>query len=280
MILYYSLMRGLTFLFLLLWLPLFAQEKLIFGFTPTEENQLLMQKYEPLRLYLEQKIGLSVELQSEYDYPSTIENFAKGRYHFGYIGPVPFLKAQELQNNKLAIVANIQNCEPDYFQSVIVVKKGSGIGSLKELEEKKFAFGSHESTLSYYVPMSMLLEEKMVKKLERYDFLGKHDKVAEFVIMGKYDAGALKHSVAQKYKEYLQVIAASSAYPDFLIVMSKDLPSDLQQKIRKAFLELKEPSVIKSIKSSACGFKEADESLYEPLKEIIRRVDLFESYGR
>lgn len=252
-------------LFLFLLVQLHAQEKLLFGVTPTTDMKLLEQKFSTFIQYLEKELDMKVKIQSGFDYADTIDKFTDGTFHLGYIGPIPYIKASQKAPHTIEIIAGVQEMSPVPFQTAIVVRKDSFIDTPADLGGCSFAFGSPLSTLSYYVPFDMLLQSNMLNKLLRYDFLGRHDRVAQYVIMGKYDAGALMHSVAQKYKAYLKIIALSPKVPNFSIVMSTKIDANLQKKLKKAIKNFKN--------TSDFGLEEREDKDYAPLRELMERID-------
>lgn len=250
-----------------------AQKTLIFGAISPIETELMQKKLTPLIEHLEKVTQHKIVFKSGYSYQDTVDKFSDGRFDIGFIGASPYIRAQEKNPDALELLAQIQNEVGIKSKSVIFVKKGSLIDTLDALQGKSFAFGSKGSTLSYYVPMSILLENNITNRLQKYHFLGKHDKVAEFVIMGKYDAGAVKKSVAQRYATYIQPIASSEDFPEFAIVAQKSLDKDLRKKIKEALFALQETQILKSIQSSAIGFKEIKDSDYDKLRVLMKRVD-------
>ncbi len=253
-----------------------ASDRLIFGAISTVEPKIMKKHLAPLLKYLEEATGREIEFQTGYDYYSTIEKFVDGTFDFGYIGPAPYLRAKEINPDALSICAGLQNRSGDYFHSVIVSKKGSSIVSIKDLKDVSFAFGSPASTLSYYVPMQMLIDSKVIDEIDHYDFLGRHDRVAQYIIMGKYDAGAIKESVALKYASYLQIIARSEDIPDFMIVVSNKMDKALALKIQQVLYDLKDPEILGSIKASATGFSPRSDSDYDNLRRIMKKVSMYE----
>ena len=269
-------MKALFIVILLLMTHIQASERLIFGAISTVDPKIVKKNMTPLLEYLEEVTGREIEFQTGYDYYSTIEKFVDGTFDFGYIGPAPYLRAKEIDSDALSICAGLQNKSGDYFHSVIVSKKASNIVRIKDLKDARFAFGSPVSTLSYYVPMQMLIDSKVIDEIHHYDFLGRHDRVAQYVIMGKYDAGAIKESVALKYASYLQIIAQSEDIPDFMIVISNKMDKALALKIQKALYNLKDPKILHSIKSSATGFGSRQDSDYDNLRHIMLKVSTYE----
>lgn len=258
-------------LILLINLSLFS-ETLTFGAISTVDKTIMKKKLTPLMQYISKVISKDLKFETGFDYADTIEQFRNGNYDLGFIGPSPYVMATKDITNKIKIIVGLNNSCKGYFHSVIVVKKGSDIKTLNDLKGKSFAFGSPKSTLSYFMPMNLLQKNHLDTKLSNFVFLGKHDKVAKYVIMGKYDAGGIKASVARKYSKYLRIIEKTKHVPDFLIVARASMPDKIVQKIRKALLKLPAQKLAKFIKPSATGFRERKESDYVELKEIMSRV--------
>jgi phosphonate transport system substrate-binding protein len=269
-------MKAIIFMLTLLILHLSASDTLVFGAISTVEAELMKTKLTPLINYIQNKTGKTIEFQTGYNYSDTIAKFATGEFDIGYIGPSPYIKAKKINPDSLNIIAKLKNSAKSSFESVIISKKGSSISKLDDLIDKRFAFGSPNSTLSHYVPMDMLIKKQLVHKLKCYDFLGRHDRVAQYVIMGRYDTGAIKKSIAQKYSKYLQVVATSRTFPDFMIVANPKIGKEVLDKLENAILGLKDRDILKSLKDSAIGFEKAKDSDYDELRIIMKNVDEFE----
>lgn len=266
-------MKKIILIFMLLLIPLIASDKLIFGSISIIEPHLMKKKLAPFIEYLEKMTGKKIEFRSGYDYGDSIEKFANGTFDIGLIGPSPYTKVKKINPNSINIVAGLKNKKQNSFKSVIISKKGSPILTIKDLDEKNFAFGSPESTLSYYLPMNLLIKQGAIGKLKSYDFLGRHDRVAQYVIMGKYDAGAVKKSIADKYSKYVQVITESQAIPDFMIVANSKLDKEIFLKIQDALYKLTDPIVYKSFKANFAGFEPRKDSDYDKLRVMMQEID-------
>ena len=265
-------MKLIIFVLILLISQTIASDKLIFGAISTIEPDLMKKKLSPVMKYLEKATGKKIEFQTGYNYNDTINKFADGTFDIGLIGPAPYVKTKTINPDSINIIAGLKNAPGKPFQSVIISKKGSSILKLSDIKNHRFAFGSPQSTLSYFVPMDMLINAKVIKKIKRYDFLGRHDKVAQYVIMGKYDVGAVKKSVADKYSKYIQIVESSKPLADFMIVSSSSLDQKLVNKIKNALLSLKDIKTLSLLKKSIVGFEERQDSDYDDLREIILNV--------
>ena len=268
-------MKQLITILFLISVNLTASEKLVFGAISTVEPELMEKKLSPFMKYIEKVTGKKVVFKTGYNYDDTIKKFASGEFDIGYIGPAPYVKAKNINPGSIKILAMLKNSSNKPFQAVIISKKGSEIQKLEDINNHKLAFGSPQSTLSFYVPMDILLKSKVIDKIERYNFLGRHDKVAQYVIMGRYDVGAVKNSVAEKYSKYIQVVKRSKPMSDFVIVSSSSLNEKISEKIKNALLNLKNKDLLRSFKSSAIGFVKASDSDYDELREIIKNVETY-----
>jgi len=248
-------------------------ETMSFGAISTVDKTLMKKKLNPLIKYISKTIDKDLEFKTGFDYDDTIEKFRNGTYDFGFIGSSPFVIATNTSKNKLKIIAGLDNKNNGNFHSVIITRKDSKINKLSDLEGKSFAFGSPKSTLSYFMPMYLLKKNSLDTKLSHFVFLGSHDKVAKYIIMGKYDAGGIKASVANKYIKYLKIIQKTVDVPDFIIVANQNIPDKIIKKIRDALLKPEATKIAKAIKASATGFRIRTYEDYIELKKIMLKVN-------
>ena len=244
-----------------------------FGVVSTVKPEILEMRFTPLLDYLGQKIGKKILFATGRNYDDTIDKFVDGTFDLGYIGPSPYILATRKAPGSIRLIAGVENRGKPFFHAAIIARKDSSLQKLSDLAGKRFAFGSQRSTLSFYLPYYMLLKEGVVDKLKQYDFLGRHDIVAKYVIMGEYDAGGIKTSVANTYSRYLRKIAVSEPITDFAIVVHKSMDDETASRLEKALKELKDPVILGSIKKSLSGFGPRKDSDYDRLREIMDIVD-------
>ena len=244
-----------------------------FGAITTVKSEIVKHHFQPLLDYLEKKTGERFVFVSGRNYDDTIDKFTDGTFDMGYIGPSPYVVATKKSPGALKIIAGVENNFTPFFRAVIVVRKDSPLHSLNELKGKRFAFGSPRSTLSFYLPYYMLDEAGVIETLAHYDFLGRHDIVVKNVIMGRYDAGGVKMSVAQRYHAYVKELMVSEPVTDFAIVVHRKMDPALAAKIQSALFRLKDPAILQSIKKDMTGFGPRKDSDYNRLREIMKSVD-------
>jgi phosphonate transport system substrate-binding protein len=251
-----------------------AESKYVFGVHPFESPTKLNAMFTPMINYLSEQLGAKVEFRSAKNYDDAIENLLNGTVHFSYLGPSGYAILDEKNPGKIRIAAAVANKEGGpTFKGVIVVKDDSPIKSLADLQGKRFAFGDRESTLSCYMPAYMLMQAGVFDSMT-YEFLGSHSNVAKGVLNGMFAAGGLMPNVAKEFEgKGLRVIAETEPVYEHVIAIGPSVDQATADKVQQALVNVKDPAVYTSIKSSLVGFAAVQSSDYDNLKTIMHEVD-------
>lgn len=255
--------------------PAFAEDStLILGVHPYLPEEVLQARFKPLAEYLSHELNRPVIIKVSRSYQSHIENIGNRHYDISFMGPASYVTLSK-QYDKPLLIGRIQVNGKSYFNGYIVTRKNSGISTLEQLKDRSFAFGSPNSTMSYLVPKYML-EKAGIKldQLSNYEFLGDHKNVALSVLLGKFDAGAVKEEVYFDFKQRgLVHIAKTPNIPEHLFVAKGGMSDTLYNKVKNLFSSLNYSeeglSILKSIKSSVSGIEEAKDSDYNILRMMI-----------
>lgn len=175
-------------------------------------------------------------------YIDQIRQITEGKVDISYMGPTPYLRAQDnyLQPEglQLQLIAAEAQGNVLAYQSVLVTRQDSGIQSLEQVKGRTVAFGAPHSFSSHYVPRYLLQNANIdFAKLKDYAFLNRHEKVALAVLHGDFDVGGLRKQVAERYVKKprgLRIIAESSLLPPHVIVARPKLDKALVEQIRQA----------------------------------------------
>lgn len=246
-------------------------QTIVFGAITTENPEIVQEKFAPLLKYLEKKTGKKIVFKTGKTYERTIEAFINGEYQFGWIGPAPYVTATQNQKHGLRLLATPEHPHGHQTYGVIVVRKDSPIVSIDQLAGKKFAFGSPESTLSYFLPASLLQKAGIFSTLN-YSFLQRHDKVAKYVIIGKYDGGAVKSSIANEYSRYLKVIAKTESAPDFSFVATSSCDQVLFDELEDALLKLQDPKLLEATGKETIRLIKINDNEFNTLRKYMKEV--------
>jgi len=270
------------FLFVLLGIPSpgFSKQIVPFGFCPKYNPRIMYQLYQPFVDYLSENAPYQFEIKLFPTYQETIDQFGKGKMMIASCGPVPYVRAKE----KYLVAPILRTLSKDgkpYYRGVIVVRQDSSIQSLNDLKGRSFAFGQAWSTAGHILPEYYLMKAKIrLKDLKEYSFLKHHDSVANAVLKGQFDAGAVKDIIAYKYqKDGLRFIFFTEPIPTVPIVVRTDAPKGIVESVKTALLKLdpKNPDYQKTMaqwdEEFKYGFTEASDSDYDSIRKILRAVE-------
>lgn len=223
----------------------FAEGTLRVSAIPDEAPTELQRKFKPLGEYLEKEIGMKVEFIPVSDYPASVEALVAKKVDLVWFGGFTFVQAYIRSNKNVRPL--VQREEDQKFTSVFIARVDSGINQLSDLKGKTFSFGSPSSTSGHLMPRSYLLAEKIDPDtdLKQISFSGAHDATIAAVVGGKVQAGALNASVWNKFVQdkkvdtsVVKVFYTTPSYFDYNWTVRSDLDTNLQEKIRNAFLKL------------------------------------------
>jgi phosphonate transport system substrate-binding protein len=245
---------------------------------PDENASALIKRNQPLKEYLEAKLGKKVELIVTTDYSSMIEAMRFGRIDLAYFGPLSYVLAKTKSEIE-PFAAMVTDGKPTY-RSVVIGNVKAGVNSLADIKGRKMAYGDRASTSSHLIPKTVLKEAGLVHDRDyQQHFLGAHDAVAVNVANGNADAGALSEVIWNSLVERklvdaskVKVLGYSKEYPQYPWTMRSDLAPALKEKARKAMLELKDPVVLKNFKAE--GFSPITDKDYDVIREMGKILNL------
>jgi phosphonate transport system substrate-binding protein len=245
---------------------------------PDENASTVIKNNQGLKRYLETALEKQIELVVTTDYSSMVEAVRHGRIDLAYFGPLTYVLARSKSN--IEAFAGMLKDGSTTYQGVIIANDKAGISALGDIVRKDMAFGDPASTSSHLIPKSMLLEAGLqVGKDYREHFLGSHDAVAVTVQGGKAQAGGLSKPIFETLvgkgtvdSKKVKIIAVSKPYPQYPWTMRSDLKSELRERIRNAFLSLKDKEVLKAFKAE--GFGPMTDRDYDVIRDLARILNL------
>lgn len=248
---------------------------------PDENASELIKRNQPLKDYLEEKLGKNIELIVTTDYSSMIEAMRFGRIDLAYFGPLSYVLAKTKSDIE-PFAAMVIDGVPTY-RSVIIANADSGVNAYADIKGKKMAYGDRASTSSHLIPKTVLLEQAGIEAETDYEqhFVGTHDAVAVNVANGNADAGGLSEVIFNYVierglidKNKVKVIGHSKPFPQYPWAMRSNLDADLKAKIKDAFISLKDPEVLAAFKAE--GFAPITDADYDVIREMgkLLKIDL------
>ncbi|MFS8835904.1 phosphonate ABC transporter substrate-binding protein [Synechococcus sp. WC101] len=269
------------------WVPGLAQKQnwpkeLVIAEVPVESAADYEARYAPFLDYLKQKLGIPVRLFVAGDYTAVMVSQAQGQTHVAFYGPASYVDAIEKANAPIeAFVKEDSLRSGTVYHSLMLSKKGSGIKTLEDAKGKDFAFVDPESTSGFKVPMAYFCLEAKIKPKEYFKqvtFAGNHESVILGIAQGTIPVGVTWDtgiSIATKKGqikgiEDFEVIWRSDPIPSSPWAYRKDLPEDLKEALRTAYLEYENtPEGRKWLEARGLkGFEPASDADYDPFRKV------------
>jgi len=242
-----------------------------FGSVAMDVPAVMHKRLIPLTKYLSESLGQPVSLKLAKDMPEAIQDVSNNRVDLAYLTPVAYIKSNAAGHTQL--IAKMKTGDKASFKLMIVVKEDSPIKSVEDLIGKSFAFGDKAALLQRAVVVGAGLP---LEKLETYQYLNHYDNIVRAVLLGDYDAGILKDTMAYKWQgKGVRILYSSPDLPPYNIAASGNVSAQMLAKLKKAFLNLdiKNPehhAVIQSLDKKYNGFAQATDADYDIVRELIK----------
>jgi len=215
------------------------QDTVYFGVISRFSPNLIYQGYQPIMEYLSRECGIPFSLLLSSSYEETILQLDRGDIQAAFLGTFLYLKARRHHAIRCILKPLNSRFEP-YFQSVVVTRADSPLRSVADLRGKRLAL---PSPLSFSGNWLLGYEFKRhglrVSDLDSVHYFGFHHTVVYQVLLGQFDAGAVKDRVAEEFAgKGLRIIAASEPIPGSPIIVRKDLDPAIREAIIAALLKI------------------------------------------
>ncbi len=246
---------------------------------PDENASTIIKNNLGLKDYLEVQLGKKVELIVTTDYSSMIEAMRHGRLDLAYFGPLSYVLAR--QKSEIEPFVALKTKGSTTYQSVLIANSASGVNAIGDIKGKNMAYGDKVSTSSHLIPKSVLAEKGLNADDYKEHFVGSHDAVALAVQNGHAQAGGLSRPIFESLVERkmvsldkVKVLEYSKPFPQYPWTLRSNLRPELKEKIRNAFLNLKDPAVLKAFKAE--GFETITDKHYDVVRNLghLLKIDL------
>jgi len=249
---------------------------------PAEEAALEMELFEPIGRYLEEQLGIPVEMTISSDYTAVVQAIKFGHAEMARFGPFNYVLATT-QTKVEALVRGIKKSTgKDAYYSLIITQRYSDIETLEDLKDRTFAFVDPASTSGGLVPTTALIKagvDPETDLAERF-YAGSHGAVIIAVREDKVDAGAIADNrlldaieAGVIRESEIVIIYRSEPICNSPIAVRSDLSESLKQRIKEVFLNM--PRDLSLNYGTKClGFVEAKDEDYNPIREIAKTLKL------
>ncbi len=255
--------------------------RLNFGVYSSNKPSAMVKVYRPILKELEANMSrhlernVDIRMQIAKDYDQGISHLINGRVDFSAFGPASYVEAKRM-NKDISILAieNVNNSK--VFYGIIAVGLNSPITNIKELKGKSFAFGDEGSTIGRFLSQ-LELEQSGIRAsdLNRFEYLGRHDKVGTAVGAGSFDAGALNEKTFKKLVEAGEPIRELVRFPNVTKpwIARSGLDQKILEALRASLLEVNNQKILATLKID--GFLEGNDTDYKVIRKAMENNQAF-----
>ncbi|MGQ7846695.1 PhnD/SsuA/transferrin family substrate-binding protein [Granulosicoccus sp. 3-233] len=255
--------------------------RLNFGVYSSNKPSAMVKVYRPILKELEKNMtrrldrNVDIRMQIAKDYDQGISHLINGRVDFSAFGPASYVEAKRMnQGINILAVENVKNSK--VFYGIIAVNKNSTMSDIRELRGKSFAFGDEGSTIGRFLSQ-LELEQADIRAgdLNRYEYLGRHDKVGTAVGAGSFDAGALNEKTFKKLVEAGEPIRELTRFPNVTKpwIARSGLDDEILAALRESLLEVKDQKTLAALKID--GFLEGSDDDYKVIRKAMDNNSIF-----
>ncbi|WP_375689776.1 phosphate/phosphite/phosphonate ABC transporter substrate-binding protein [Pseudooceanicola sp. LIPI14-2-Ac024] len=171
-----------------------------FGILSGENEQDRLMRNEPIRKYLEDKLGVQVEIFTAGNYDGVIQAIAADQIEIARFGSSSYAAAYTATDG--GVVPTLVEKKKDGntgYRSIVVTRCDSGIESLDDAKGKVHAFADPDSTSGYAVPYFNMVEKIGLDPKSYFSaipFSGSHEAGVTGVVNGTFDTASTYENTA------------------------------------------------------------------------------------
>ncbi|CAN5233759.1 putative selenate ABC transporter substrate-binding protein [soil metagenome] len=263
-----------------------SQPTLRFSAIPDHNTTELEEKYGGLAAHLTEALGVPVEFVASDNYTASVEMFKNGDIQLAWFGGLTGVQAREAVPGSRAIVQG--KADPEYYSYFIAhadtgLERGEAFPTA--IADLTFTFGSESSTSGRLMPEFFILQNTGKSPQEFFTkpigFSGAHDKTAELVSSGQWQAGVLSYTTYDALVEegkidpdVCKIIWKSPPYSDYNFTAHPDIDGmfgeDFTQKLADTLIAIDDPQLLSVFPREALIPASNDE--YDAIKEVATQL--------
>lgn len=256
-----------------------ARAEIKLGTVPRLSAAELKLMYGPIAEYLEKETGEKVSIVVPKDFPDFKKAAGDGRMDIAFSNPLLYVEIKDkVDIDPLALSSEVKS--GTRLRGIILVRKDSGINSIRDLKGKKFSFMAKGSPAGYLFQLKLLHKAgfDIQKDITVLPFEGRHEKIIMSVYNRKADAGGCREDELEKVKgkidvSQLRIVGYTEYFPNWLFFSTPSLKPATAAKVKKALLKLKpnDPKN-KSLLERArlTGFIPVADREYDDMRKAVR----------
>ena len=262
-----------------------------FTFTaiPDQDESRLLERFNKVADYLTRELQVEVNYIPVKSYAAAVTAFRNDQVQLAWFGGLSGVQARRLVPGSKALA---QGYEDQFFKTYFIAHHSTGLDPSASFPEStqdmSFTFGSKGSTSGRLMPEFYIREHlgrSPQQAFSRVGFSGDHSRTIAQVQAGAYQLGAVNYKVWENELKAgkidtgkVQVIWETPTYPDYQWTARGDLDArfgnGFTDKVRKALLEMKEPTLLASFPRQS--FIAASNDDYQPIEDTAKAIGLID----
>ncbi len=221
-------------------------------------------RFKALSEYIERETGSKVSLKIVRNYRDMLDLYRYEDIDISITCPVVFYKIQEIKDVEAVAVLKIDGMVME--AGVIVVKKGGNIKDINDLKGARITLGSSICASNCVMPLYILSINNISYEDIADIWSSGSDKAAILAVLaGLADAAGVKEESALLYLDKgIKILAKSPYVPRYVVSLSKDIPKELKNKIKKALYSLNDKHILSIL--GIDSFEKPEPSMFRLIK--------------
>ncbi len=227
------------------------------GFIPVEKADELTPKAQALENFLENELGIDVEVVVPTNYEIIIEGMRFGHIDAAFMDTGPAWIAHQ-RTGAEAVLAELVEGKVYYQATVWALADNDSINSLEDTIGKRVAFTSITGSSGFVRPMGTLvsdghiiiegddivaLESALANNFESYTFTGGYKAALQLLLNGNVDVAFGSDIAPQKYLELedqvkLRPVTTIGPVPSHVFMVSSDMSESVKDALVSALVKL------------------------------------------
>ncbi|WP_278954408.1 phosphate/phosphite/phosphonate ABC transporter substrate-binding protein [Lactobacillus apis] len=262
-------------------------------FVPSQAATELESRAKPLEKMLSDRLGIPVHVSMSTDYNTVVEAMKSKKVEVGFLPPSGYVLAHEQGAADVLLQAQRYGVKQpggrptkdlvNFYRAEILVKKGSGIKSWKDLKGKSISIQSPTSSAGYVYPIAELKEKGLdVKKSCKLVTVTGQDQSVLNVLNGDTDAAFVFEDARTivkkdnpKIMDQVVPIYFTKPIPNDTISVVPSMSKSFRKKLANAFIDIgkskKGKKIIESIYTHE-GYVPSKDSDFDTVRKYDKIV--------
>jgi len=232
-------------------------DSITIGFIPVEKADELTPKAQALENFLENEMGIDVEIVVPTNYETIIEGMRFGHIDAAFMDTGPAWITHQ-RTGAEAVLAELVAGKVNYQATVWTLAENDSINSLEDTVGKRVAFTSITGSSGFVRPMGTLvsdghvsiegddivaLESALANNFESYTFAGGYKAALQLLLNGNVDVAFGSDIAPKKYLELedqmkLRPVTTIGPVPSHVFMVNADMSESTQDALVNALIEL------------------------------------------